>query len=380
MQACLEKLLSQNIFKGISEFDKWQNIVTNETKYPSLALFCCMNRLIFYPLLTISIFSSCSDKYQAFKGNYAFKSKDGSPDYSDIHYWAAHPWKKDPSDSIPEPLRYEPIDSLADVFFLHPTTYTKKLKEHNASIDDGYINAKTDYSTILYQASVFNQQCRIFAPRYRQAHIKTFFKRQDEATEEIFDHAYSDIKIAFEYYLQHWNKGRPIIIASHSQGSKLAEKLLKDYFEGKPLLNQLVVAYVIGWPVPKEYFTSLKMCSDSLQTGCICSWRTFRNDYVPFYLKKEKGNSFVTNPLTWTTDDQYASRKLNKGSVLFKYNKMYKQTTDAQISNGFLYVRKPRFPWSFLYLTRNYHAGDINLFYLNIRENVRQRISAFRNK
>lgn len=354
--------------------------MTNEAKCPTLALFCRMNRLIFYPLLTILIFSSCSDKYKAFKGSYTFKSKDGSPDYSDIHYWAAHPWKKDPSDSISEPLRHEPMDSLADVFFLHPTTYTKKLKEYNASIDDDYINAKTDYSTILYQASVFNQQCRIFAPRYRQAHVKTFFKKQDEATEEIFDHAYSDIKIAFEYYLQHWNKGRPIIIASHSQGSKLAERLLKDYFEDKPLLNQLVVAYVIGWSVPKEYFTSLKMCSDSLQTSCICSWRTFRNGYVPFYLKKENGNSFVTNPLTWTTDDQYASRKLNKGSVLFKYNKMYKQTTDAQISNGLLYVKKPRFPGSFLYLTRNYHVGDINLFYLNIRENVRQRINAFRNK
>ena len=32
-------------------------------------------------------------------------------------------------------------------------------------IDDNYINAKTDYSTILYQASVFNQHARVFAPQ-----------------------------------------------------------------------------------------------------------------------------------------------------------------------------------------------------------------------
>lgn len=342
-----------------------------------------MNRHIFYPLLIIILgFSSCSDKYKVFKSNYHFKSIDGQPDYNNLNYWAAHPWKKDPSDSIPKPLRYELRDSLADVFFLHPTSYTMKMKleKHNALIDDDYINAKTDYSSILYQASVFNQQCRIFAPRYRQAHIKTFFTKQDETTEEIFDLAYSDIKNAFEYYLQHWNNGRPIIIASHSQGSKLAERLLKEYFEDKPLLNQLVVAYIVGWPVPKEYFTTLKMCSDSLQTGCICSWRTFRNGYIPYYLEKENGNSFVTNPLTWTINDQYAPRKLNKGSVLTKYNKVYKQTTDAQISNGFLYVKKPKFPGSFLYLTKNYHVGDINLFYLNIRENVKQRINSFRKK
>ncbi|MEI9909492.1 MAG: DUF3089 domain-containing protein [Bacteroidota bacterium] len=147
--------------------------------------------------------------------------------------------------------------------------------------------------------------------------------------------------------LRELNNGRPIIIASHSQGSKFAERLLKEYFENKALAGQLVVAYILGWSVPKEYFGSLKMCSDSLQTGCICSWRTLRNGYVPYYLKSEKGNSFVTNPLTWTTDEQYASRKLNKGSVLTKFNKMYKHTTDARISNGFLYVKKPKFPWSF---------------------------------
>ena len=92
------------------------------------------------------------------------KVKMASPDYQDLNYWAAHPWKWDPSDSVPAPLKIEPmiigrIDSSVDVFFLHPTSFTKNKDRHiaNASIDDDYINAKTDYSTILYQASVFNR-------------------------------------------------------------------------------------------------------------------------------------------------------------------------------------------------------------------------------
>jgi len=338
-----------------------------------------MTRLVIAAFFALSLFS-CSDKYNAFKTRYAFKSKDGAPDYSELNYWAAHPWKWDPSDSISKPLRHESIDSSADVFFLHPTTYTHKIKGSNAVIDDEYLNAKTDYSTILYQASVFNQQCRIFSPRYRQASIKIFFAKEKDESEKAFDMAYADIKNAFEYYLQHWNKGRPIIIAGHSQGAKFAEKLLKDYFEDKPLHQQLVVAYVTGWSVPKEYFTTLKMCADSLQTGCVCSWRTFRNGYIPSYLRFENGNSFVTNPLTWTTDELYAPRKLNKGSLLLKYNKVYKQTTDAHISHGFLYVKKPKFPWSFLYFTKNYHIGDINLFYMNIRDNLKQRITSYKKK
>ncbi|HEX2628809.1 MAG TPA: DUF3089 domain-containing protein [Chitinophagaceae bacterium] len=329
------------------------------------------------PVLLLVILCSCN-KHHYPSQLYTFKSADGAPDYSQLDYWAAHPWKWDPSDSVPAPLRDRVRDSTVDVFFLHPTTLTsKKRNEANAAIDDAELNAKTDYSTILYQASVFNEQGRVFAPRYRQAHLRNFFIPDTVASNAAFELAYADIKNAFEYYLQHFNNGHPIIIASHSQGSKLAERLLKDYFEGKTLYNKLVVAYIAGWPVPKEYFTTLRMCADSLQTGCICSWRTFRKGYVPEFLANEKGNSYVTNPLNWTSDETYAPKQLNRGSVLTKFNKIYKQTTDAQIGNGFLYVKKPVFPWSFLYFTRNYHIGDINLFYLNIREDMRRRIGLF---
>lgn len=332
-------------------------------------------------LFLLAVFmASCSDKYRALRSQYGFKSPDGKPAYLDLDYWAAHPWKHDPSDSIPAPLRAEPRDSTVDVFFLHPTTFTKKRDKQkpNAAVDDAYINAKTDYSAILYQASVFNQQCRVFAPRYRQAHIWNFFRKNKQEAERAFDLAYADVKASFQYYLQTWNAGRPVIIASHSQGSLLAERLLKEFFENKPLQKKLVAAYVIGWPVPKEYFTSLKICEDSLQTGCLCSWRTLRRNFVPRYLKSENGNSYVTNPLTWTTGTEYAPRKLNRGSVLTNFNIVYKKSTDAQVSNGLLYVRRPKFPWSFLFFTRNYHVGDINLYYINLRENVRQRIAAYR--
>jgi len=329
-------------------------------------------------IIFLLILASCN-KYKPYQSHYNFKAENGKPDYSQLNFWAAHPWKWDPSDSVPSALRNQPRDSVVDVFFLHPTTFTKEktTKQHNAAIDDSYINAKTDYSAILYQASAFNEQSRVFAPRYRQAHIKVFFKKQPGESEKIFDLAYGDIKTSFEYYLQHWNNGRAIIIAAHSQGSKMAERLLKEFFEDKPLNNKLVVAYLAGWPVPKDYFSSLKICEDSIQTGCLCSWRTFRNGFIPYYLRRENGNSFVTNPLTWKTTTEFVSRKNNKGSLLTRFNKIYSHTADAQIQNGLLYSKKPKFPGSFLLFTRNYHIGDINLYYINIRDNVKRRIAAY---
>ena len=312
-----------------------------------------------------------------YKKFYNFKSANGRPEYSNLNYWAAHPWKHDPSDSVPLPLINSVYkDSVVDVLYLHPTTYTGTKKGVNAAIDDALLNAKTDYYPVLYQASVFNEQCRVFAPRYRQAHISTFFKR-DKYADHALDTAYEDLKNAFEYYLKNWNNGRPIIIAGHSQGALLAEKILKEYFEEKPLKNKLVVAYTLGWPVPKDMFASMEMCKDSLQTGCLCGWRTFRNGYVPSYLKKENGNSYVTNPLTWTVTNEAAGKALNKGSVLTKFNKVYKHTTGARTENGFLYISKPKFPWGFLYFTKNYHIGDINLFYVNLQEDIKRRIGLF---
>jgi len=332
--------------------------------------------------LSCILLFSCSDKYHAFKSQYHFRSADGSPDYADLHYWAAHPWKWDPSDSIPQPLKNEPRDSSVDVFFIHPTTYTfkTKVKKINARVDDDYINAKTDYSTILYQASVFNSHARIFAPRYRQVHISVFFFKDKEGREKALDFAYQDIKKAFEFYMSHYNNGRPIIIAGHSQGAVLGERLLKEFFENKSLQEKLVAAYITGWAIPKEYFTGIKLCEDSAQTGCLCGWRTFRKGFIPRYLKNEKGNSFVTNPLTWTSSSEYVAKKKNKGSLLSRFNKIYPATTDARISTGVLWVKKPKFPWGFIYFTRNYHIADMNLFYMNLRENIGQRITRYIQK
>lgn len=309
---------------------------------------------------------------------YPFRSANGAPDFSQPDYWAAHPWKQDPSDSIPAFLKNETRDTLADVFFLHPTTYTKQKDSinSNAMIDDAYINAKTDYSTILYQASVFNQHCRVFAPRYRQAHIQNFYSSDTSKNKAAFEQAYTDIKTAFEYYLTHYNQGRPVIIAGHSQGAFLGERLLKEFFENKPLARQLVAAYIIGWPVPGHYYSALTVCKEPAQTGCICSWRTYRKGYRPPYMQKETDTAWVTNPLSWTTSTGFISRKQNKGAVV-RFNKLYKKSTDAQISNGLLQTRKPRFPWSFLYRSKNYHVGDINLYYMDIRQNVEQRIFSY---
>lgn len=298
-----------------------------------------------------------------------------------MEYWAAHPDKWDPSDSTPAPLITERIpDSSVDIFFLHPTTLTdQKDTSWNADINDSALNEKTDKTTILFQASAFNE-CRVYAPRYRQANIRAYFTADTARARAALDLAYADLREAFAYYLDHYNQGRPIIIASHSQGTTHAIRLLKEFFEGKPLAHRLIAAYVIGMAIPKSYFTALPPCRDSTSTGCFLGWRTLKEGYEPASVKKEKVPSVVVNPLTWTMTDSLAPRDLNKGAILTRFNHLVPRVTDARIHDGVLWVHRPYFPGSFLLRTRNYHIGDINLFYLNIRENIRTRIRSYRQR
>jgi len=304
------------------------------------------------------------------------------PDYNNLYYWAAHPDKKDLSDSIPRDLqkKEEHTRPDADVFFIHPTTYLNKgFNQWNASLLDEALNTKTDESAILYQASVFNRSCRVFAPRYRQAHIKTFYI-PDSTAKVYFDLAYADVKAAFEIYLREYHRGRPIIIAAHSQGTLHAGRLLKEFFENKPLKDKLVCAYIIGMPIPDTYFTSLPPCSDSSATGCFVGWRTYKRGYVPEKIKNEPFRAVVVNPLTWSMQEEKAPSRMNKGGILQKFNKVVPGVVNANVHQNVLWTSKPDMPGKLFLVKKDYHIGDINLFYVNIRENVALRVNEYVNQ
>lgn len=340
----------------------------------------CKSPAFWNTVVSILLLISCSPKYQPYEGAQTFLSESGIPDYTKLEYWAAHPKKKDPSDSIPLPLHKTfQEEKMADVFFLHPTIFTDKddAGQINAKIDDPYINKKTDYTSILYQSSVFNESCNIFAPRYRQAHLQMYYTNDSSKAKAAFELAYQDIKSAFLVFLDTRNKEIPFIIASHSQGTTHAKRLLKEFVDGTALSKKMVVAYILGIPVEKKYFDSLAPCKDSTQTGCIVSWRTYRRGYENNFVSSEDTSIIVTNPMLWSSDQVKADKQIHKGAVLYNFNKVYKHTQSSQISGNVLWISKPRFPGSIFYTSKNYHAGDFNLFYLDVREDVKRRIRYF---
>jgi hypothetical protein len=301
-----------------------------------------------------------------------------APDYSKTENWAALPTKKDMADSLPSGagLMDKQAGAKVDVFFIHPTSYlktTKLSRQWNADVNDPVVNKKTDEGGILYQASIFNGSGKIYAPRYRQAILQCYFTKNKNAADKALALAYSDVKRAFEFYLEHYNQGRPIIIAAHSQGSTQAKKLLQEFFDGKPLEKQLVAAYMVGMDIYDTLYVSLRPCSDADQTGCYVSWRTFAKGYSSAGIRNSS-KAVCTNPLSWTMNPAPAGAELNKGGVLKDFRKIVPGLSDAQISEGVVKV-DPHFRGN--KLLKNYHILDYDLFYLNIRENVEHRMERY---
>jgi hypothetical protein len=87
-------------------------------------------------------------------------------DYAKQENWAALPTMQDNADWTPKGLQNLQDSAKTDVFFIHPTTDVTGFKG-NAAIDDKSINRQTDNFPIKYQASVFNESCKVYAPRYQ---------------------------------------------------------------------------------------------------------------------------------------------------------------------------------------------------------------------
>jgi len=122
----------------------------------------------------------------------------------------------------------------------------------------------------------------MYAPFYRQAHIRSFREEfKQKGGDAALDYAYQDVRHAFEYYLEHYNQGKPIVLASHSQGTLHAARLIKDFFDGKPLRDQLVAAYLVGIGIPKDAFSDIQLINKPDETGGFVSWNAGRKVKPP---------------------------------------------------------------------------------------------------
>ena len=319
-----------------------------------------------------------------------------APDYADPQSWAAGPAGPGAAAAVPAGATPLARKASVDVFYVNPTTYRSDSR-WNQDIADQAANAWTDASVIARQASVFNGCCRIFAPRYRQASYLALGSKANR--DAAFALAYGDVERAFDWFLAHESKGRPFILAAHSQGGAHIAELLEKRIDGTPLADRMVAAYVIGINLAEGDFghryKHIKPCDMPRQTGCILQWNAelagsdisalaarYEQAYIDKYCEDTGKTTLCINPVTFDRKKPTSTARQSKGAVpgdpgMGPVHPLVAHAVAARCENGLLVVDpapslelKP-LPGGVM------HYHDYGLFYADIRANVTQRIVAY---
>jgi len=300
-------------------------------------------------------------------------------DYSQAGHWLSMP-------AMTEPV---------DVFYLYPTAYRKvNAGDPNiCDIDNPTMIAGAN-SVFGRSATAFETVANIYAPYYRQAdaaYVLTLPLAEHEAV--IAGIPTLDAVAAFDYYIKNFNKGRPFILAGHSQGSNVLINLLTGYLKDNPgVYNRMIAAYVIGYPVTAQViarYPHLKFATGPDDTGVIISYNTQAPDVVPGVNPVLSGLvGLVINPITWTRTGTVATTAEGLGSIMpdpvtLVFSPV-PQYADAKvdIANGVLICTTADEDGLYA-LTQHafprgvYHSFDYPFYYFNIRANAQNRVNKY---
>lgn len=168
-----------------------------------------------------------------------------------------------------------------DCFYVYPTVSDQKTTQANLHIDP------VERSIARYQVARYSQECRVYAPMYRQFTLAAItngrLKTSGPST------AYSDVRDAWREYLKHDNKGRGVVLIGHSQGSFMLRQLISQEIDkSKSERAKLVSAILPGGNIlvrtGKDVggdFQHVPACRSTTQLGCVVAFSTYNQTPPP---------------------------------------------------------------------------------------------------
>jgi hypothetical protein len=166
-------------------------------------------------------------------------------------------------------------EPIADCFYVYPTVSEQPTRNADKRRD-----AQLE-AIARYQAARFSQTCRVFTPIYRQQTLAGLaaFGQSPEA----YAIAYSDVREAWRRYLITHNRGRPVLLLAHSQGTWMLRRLVREEIDREaPLRRRLLSAILLGGQVTVARgrdaggdFRNVPACRRPRQTGCVIAFSTY---------------------------------------------------------------------------------------------------------
>ena len=308
-------------------------------------------------------------------GNDSSNSVPVATDYSQSAHWL----------SLPATTK------TVDVFYLYPTAWQKvNPSDPNINEIDNASMLKGSNAAFARQATAFETVGNIYAPYYRQADAAYTLKLPTLAEREqvIAGVPTIDAMAAFDYYIKHFNNGRPFILAGHSQGSNVLLNILADYMKANPAVyDRMIAAYVVGYSVTDAYLTKnphLKFATGPDDTGVIISYNTQSPAVTKGANPVVLEGALAINPITWTRDETNAPTSQGLGSFMPVAGVFTQvpQYADAKIDidKGVLTTTADPAGLILGFGPGVYHSYDYPFYYYNLRANAANRAARFLSK
>ena len=257
--------------------------------------------------------------------------------------------------------------AAVDVFYIVSTEcddYTLDGKPmHYADTRNDSIRALL-YGEMVGVDQLLVDSLNYYSPYYRQVTMETY--TADSLVDARMPLAYGDIRTAFDYYLEHYNNGRPFILAGFSQGAMAVVDLLKAM--DNSTYSRLVAAYVIGYKVT-DTDAHIRPAQDSADLGKTICYNSVKDNScaIPFL---SDGNLMAINPVNWRTD----------ASPALLIDPRYGDTLTVTLDTTSLllhidgYTRND-YMLPLIGCEGNYHCLEISLFSDCLRRNIALRAS-----
>lgn len=227
--------------------------------------------------------------------------------------------------------------------------------------------------------ALLNESCNYYSPYYRQVTMNTW--EDDALGEECFKTAMEDVRHAWDFFLQHHNNGRPIVLAGFSQGARAAKELLKEM--PNSVMSRIVATYLFGYSVSQEEldtYPNLLPAKGETDTGVIICYNSVKGAECAGSMVS-KDNVVCINPLNWRTDS-IPAQVLTVGSPFKPAEEQPIDTLSVHVDNAThtLFVKGYTGNDHVLPLMDcegNYHSREIWFYRESLRKNIEKRVQKF---
>ena len=322
------------------------------------------NKSFFALLMALMMVTTFSCKHQP-------QTIKSTIDYADTTYWYS----------------FGDESHAADVFYVYPTVTTISFARNRSSwfADITLPEVREEAQGNQRFNKMLYGEYNFYAPYYRQMIFEAYCQ-PTPVLDSLAQLAAKDVNDAFQYYMAHFNHGRPFFLMGHSQGSQMLIELLKNGMT-KEQRQLMVAAYCIGYHVTAEeladYPEALQPAADSTEIGKLIIFNSVTDTTA--IGKVSRYDVVGVNPTTWTATTDTIPAEYHLGMA--KYNEardsilivpcptktyLYKHTTvcpDLDPEMVFVPAYEQMFPKG------NLHFADSWLFGGNVIQNMRCRLN-----